>query len=184
MFVINIVIALVIFLTSALMSWTHGIDITLGNYLWLPMGAKILAFLLFGLWALPGVLLGSLMSGYILYNFLNVDPIYGPLGSLIGTFAPMSAILIMRYFNLSTFFDGDKKLEFSHVIFLIVLSSIINTLLKLFLYFGRVSGVDQQQIDSSEFILSYLTGDILGGIVFILLTIKIFMPLLIRFKLI
>ncbi|MDC1104965.1 hypothetical protein OAS61_01115, partial [Candidatus Thioglobus sp.] len=84
------------------MSWTNGIDITLGNYLWLPMGAKILAFLLFGLWALPGVLLGSLMSGYILYNFLNVDPIYGPLGSLIGTFAPMSAILIMRYFNLST----------------------------------------------------------------------------------
>jgi integral membrane sensor domain MASE1 len=75
MFVINTIIALVIFLTSALMSWTNGIDITLGNYLWLPMGAKILAFLLFGLWALPGVLLGSLMSGYILYNFLNVDPI-------------------------------------------------------------------------------------------------------------
>ena len=64
MFVINIVIALVIFLTSALMSWMHGIDITLGHHLWLPMGAKILAFLLFGLWALPGVLLGSLMSGH------------------------------------------------------------------------------------------------------------------------
>ncbi len=52
MFVINTIIALVIFLTSALMSLTNGIDITLGNYLWLPMGAKILAFLLFGLWAL------------------------------------------------------------------------------------------------------------------------------------
>ncbi|MDB2589565.1 hypothetical protein N9Y32_00860 [Candidatus Thioglobus sp.] len=184
MFIINIIIALVIFLTSALMTWTSGIDISVGNYLWLPMGAKILAFLLFGFWALPGVLLGSLMSGYILYNFLNVDPIYGPLGSLIGAFAPMGAILIMRYFNLSTFFDSDKKLEFRHVIFLIVLSSIINTIFKLFLYFGKVSGVDDQQIDSPEFILSYLTGDILGGVVFILLTIKIVMPILLRFKLI
>ncbi|MDB3869667.1 hypothetical protein N9351_02250 [Candidatus Thioglobus sp.] len=184
MFIINIIIALVIFLTSALMTWTGGIDISVGNYLWLPMGAKILAFLLFGFWAFPGVLLGSLMSGYILYNFLNVDTIYGPLGSLIGAFAPMGAILIMRYFNLSTFFDSDKKLEFRHVIFLIVLSSIINTIFKLFLYFGRVSGVDDQQIDSPEFILSYLTGDILGGVVFILLTIKIVMPILLRFKLI
>ncbi|MDB3893267.1 hypothetical protein N9345_03660 [Candidatus Thioglobus sp.] len=184
MFIINIIIALVIFLTSALMTWTSGIDISVGNYLWLPMGAKILAFLLFGFWALPGVLLGSLMSGYILYNFLNVDPIYGPLGSLIGAFAPMGAILIMRYFNLSTFFDSDKKLEFRHVIFLIVLSSIINTIFKLFLYFGKVSGVDDHQIDSPEFILSYLTGDILGGVVFILLTIKIVMPILLRFKLI
>jgi hypothetical protein len=184
MFAINIVIALVIFSTSALMSWMHGIDITLGHYLWLPMGAKILAFLLFGLWALPGVLLGSLMSGYILYDFLNVDPVYGPLGTLVGAFAPMIAILIMRYFHLSNFFDNDKKLEFRHVIFLIVLSSIINTLSKLFIYLGRVSGPNNHQIDSTEFILSYLTGDILGGIVFIMLTIKIFMPILLRFKLI
>jgi hypothetical protein len=40
------------------MAQLFSADITIGNYLWLPMGAKILAFLLFSIYALPVVLLG------------------------------------------------------------------------------------------------------------------------------
>ena len=63
----TLITAAVVFLTSDLMSHFDAGDITIGNYLWLPMGAKILAFLLFGFWAFPGVLLGSLMSGVLIY---------------------------------------------------------------------------------------------------------------------
>ncbi|MCS5589071.1 MAG: hypothetical protein NZ824_03780 [Candidatus Thioglobus sp.] len=171
-FVNNIVIAIVVFLTSAMMSFMYGADITIGNYLWLPMGAKILAFLLFGVWAFPGVLLGSLMSGIFLYDFWSGNTFYGPLGTLAGAVAPMLAIMIMHYFRLSDFFDKDKII-FKHVIFLIILSSLINTLTKLFLYIDKVNDVDGKDVDAVQFIQSYLVGDILGGIVFIVIVLKL-----------
>ncbi|TEU28542.1 MAG: hypothetical protein E3I13_00085 [Gammaproteobacteria bacterium] len=171
-FVNNIIIAVVVFLTSALMSFMYGNDITIGSYLWLPMGAKVMAFLLFGMWAFPGVFLGSLMSGIFLYDFWNGNAFYGPLGTMAGVIAPMLAIVIMRYFRLSNFFDKDKII-FRHVIFLIILSSLINTLTKLFLYIEKVSNVDGKKVDAIEFIQSTLTGDILGGIVFVFIVLKL-----------
>ena len=184
MLTINALIALVVFATSFLMAWLSGVDIALGNYLWLPMGAKILAFLLFGFWAFPGVLLGSLMSGFLLYDFWNVNPIYGPLGSLVGVCAPMLAILIMRFFRLSDFFNEGLKIQFGHVLFLVILSALINTLFKLFIYLNKVSHLNGQTIDVAQFIQSYLVGDILGGIVFIYIVFKFFAPQLVNHKLI
>ena len=182
MLVINLVIATVVFLTSALMSYMYGIDFTIGNYLWLPMGAKVLAFLLFGVWALPGVLLGSLMSGMFLYDFWSGNTFYGPLGTLVGVFAPMAAIMIMRFFHLSSFFD-EVKINFRHVIFLIVLASIINTLAKLFLYIDKVKDIDGKEVNAITFIQSYLTGDILGGLVFVFVFLQVLLPYLIKRKL-
>ena len=183
MYINNIIIAIVVFLTSALMSFMYGIDFTIGNYLWLPMGAKVLAFLLFGIWALPGVLLGSLMSGMFLYDFWSGNTFYGPLGTLVGVFAPMAAIMIMRYFRLSNFFD-EGNINFRHVLFLIILSSLINTLTKLFLYIDKVRGIDGKEVDALDFIQSYLTGDILGGIVFVVIVLKLLLPFLRNRKLI
>lgn len=165
------------------MSFMYGIDITIGNYLWLPMGAKILAFLLFGLWAFPGVLLGSLMSGIFLYDAWNGNTFYGPLGTMAGVIAPMLAIMTMRYFRLSEFFDKDK-IVFGHVIFLIILSSLINTLTKFFLYADKVKNIDGKEVDAIQFIQSYLTGDILGGVVFIVVVLKLLMPTLRKLKII
>jgi hypothetical protein len=175
----NFAIIAVVYLTSALMSWMYGVDITIGNYLWLPMGAKVLAFLLFGVWALPGVLIGSLMSGMFLYDFWSGNTFYGPLGTLVGVFAPMAAIMIMKHFHLSSFFD-DAKINFRHVLFLIILSSVINTLAKLFLYIDKVENIDGKSVDALNFIQSYLTGDILGGIVFVFIVLKILLPVVIK----
>ena len=184
MLITNVLIALVVFATSFLMAWLSGVDIALGNYLWLPMGAKVLAFLLFGLWAFPGVLLGSLMSGFLLYDFWNVNPIYGPLGSLVGALAPMLAILIMQFFRLSNFFNDGMKVQFGHVLFLVILSALINTLVKLFIYLNKVTYLDGQAIDPVQFIQNYLVGDILGGFVFIYIVFKFFAPQLVKHKLI
>ncbi|MCH9646315.1 MAG: hypothetical protein K0U08_06705 [Proteobacteria bacterium] len=184
MLITNVLIALVVFATSFLMAWLSGVDIALGNYLWLPMGAKVLAFLLFGFWAFPGVLLGSLMSGFLLYDFWNVNPIYGPLGSLVGALAPMLAILIMQFFRLSNFFNDGMKVQFGHVLFLVILSSLINTLFKLFIYLNKVTDLNGQAIDPVQFIQNYLAGDILGGFVFIYIVFKFFTPQLVKHKLI
>jgi len=164
------------------MAQLFSIDITVGNYLWLPIGAKILAFLLFGFWAFPGVLIGSLMSGIFLYDSWNGNTIYGPLGTLAGVLAPMFAIGIMRFFSLSNFFEGGK-LVYGHIIFLVILSSLINTLTKLFLYFDKIEGVDGAEVDALKFLESYLTGDILGGLVFVFVAIKIFLPSIVKHKL-
>jgi hypothetical protein len=107
------------------MSFLYGNDIAIGNYLWLPMGAKILAYLLFGTWAFFGVLIGSLMSGIFLYDFWHGNEVYGPLGTLVGVLAPLAAIAIMRYFDLSTVITVGK-INFRHVIFLVILSSLPN----------------------------------------------------------
>ncbi|RUM77648.1 MAG: hypothetical protein DSZ13_01240 [Candidatus Thioglobus sp.] len=178
----NFAIIAVVYLTSALMSWMYGVDITIGNYLWLPMGAKVLAFLLFGIWALPGVLIGSLMSGMFLYDFWIGNTFYGPLGTLVGVFAPLLAIMVMRHFHLSNFFDAGK-INFRHVLFLIILSSLINTLAKLFLYIDKVKGIDGKSVDALNFIQSYLTGDVLGGIVFVFIVLKVLLPVVIKFGL-
>ncbi|HAD99271.1 MAG TPA: hypothetical protein DCG46_04925 [Gammaproteobacteria bacterium] len=183
MYINNIIIAIVVFLTSALMSFMYGIDITIGNYLWLPMGAKVLAFLLFGLWAFPGVLLGSLMSGIFLYDVWSGNTFYGPLGTLVGVLAPLFAIMIMRYFRLSNFFD-EGVINFRHVLFLIILSSLINTLTKLFLYIDKVRDIDGKEVDALNFIQSYLTGDILGGIAFVIIVLKLLLPFLRNRKLV
>ncbi len=148
------------------------------------MGAKVLAFLLFGFWAFPGVLLGSLLSGFLLYDFWNVNPIYGPLGSLVGALAPMLAILIMQFFRLSNFFNDGMKVQFGHVLFLVILSSLINTLFKLFIYLNKVTDLNGQAIDPVQFIQNYLAGDILGGFVFIYIVFKFFTPQLVKHKLI
>lgn len=183
MLVNNLSIATIVFLTSALMGYMSGFDFTIGNYLWLPMGAKVLAFLIFGFWALPGVLLGSLMSGVFLYDFWSGNTFYGPLGTLAGVLAPFFAIMIMRYFRLSDFFDKDK-IVFQHVIFLIILSSLINTLTKLFLYIDEVKNIDGKEVEALNFIQSYLIGDVSGGIVFVIIILQFLLPSLRKSKLI
>jgi len=182
LFKTTLITAAVVFLTSDLMSHFDAGDITVGNYLWLPMGAKILAFLLFGYWAFPGVLLGSLMSGVFLYDSWNGNTFYGPLGTFAGVMAPMLAVAIMRLFHLSNFFK-DGKLVYGHIVFLVILSSLINTIAKLFLYIDKVKGIDGKEVDAIQFIQSYLTGDILGGLVFVFVVIKIFLPIILKNKL-
>ena len=82
--------------------------------------------------------------------------------NLVGTFAPLLAITSMKFFKLSSFFEGGK-LVFQHLLFLAILTAFYNTLMNFFVwsYFSLVEG-SRVSIDAVYFIMNYLIGDVLG----------------------
>jgi len=141
---------------------THS-DFSIGSLLYLPMGAAIFAYLLFGFGVLPGVAIANTLIGYFLWDNWLGSGVTGFSGHVVvGSLAPIAAILIMKYFKLSNFFEG-KQLNFRHVIFLVILTALINTLLKFFIFMSVMPEFN----DPAKFISTYLVGDILGGLVFI-----------------
>jgi hypothetical protein len=154
-------------------------DLSIGNYLWLPIGASILSYLLFGFKTFFGVFLGFALATIILKGSFDAVSVYSWMGRLITSLAPIVAIVMMRAFHLSDFFDSGK-INFAHVVFLVILTSLISTLTKFFIY-----PINEAVISNPvAFVQSYLLGDIIGGIVFIYVAIKIFTPLLVKNKLI
>jgi len=85
----------------------------------------------------------------------------------------------MRFFHLSDFFDSGK-VNFAHIVFLVILSSLVSTLAKFFIYPINEATISNPVV----FIQSYLLGDVIGGIVFIYIAVKVFVPLMVKNKLI
>ncbi len=156
------------------------IDVSIANYIWLPMGAAILAPLLFGFKSFPGVLIGYMLATFITKGGVW-EPvyIYSYIGKFIDSLAPIVSILIMRFFRLSDFFDSGKA-NYSHIMFLVILTSLMATLAKVFVYPMQGKLIP----DPVLFIQTYAASDILGGIVFIYVALKIFAPRLIKNQLI
>ena len=59
----NLIAFLGVFLASVAMQKLSGFDVEVGSYLYLPIGAKILIFLLFGRQVLPGVIASCIFCG-------------------------------------------------------------------------------------------------------------------------
>lgn len=149
-----------------------------GSPLFLPMGAEILAYLIFGYRVLPGVMTANFGVGCILWHDWFGSLVFGFLGhTVFGSIAPILAIQLMRSLHLSDFFQGDK-INFRHILFLILLTALINTLGKFFIYMNHID----ETIDPVMFLLSYLGGDILGALVFIVLALKL-MPFVFKSRL-
>ena len=163
------IVTFVLVITSLLMVEGLGhIDFSNGNLLYLPLGASIFAYLLYGFGVLPGVALANTLVGYLLWdNWFGGGMSSFIAHVVVGSLAPIAAMMIMKLFHLSNFFDG-KELNFRHIIFLVLLTAIINTLLKFFIFMS----VLPESPNPSEFISTYLVGDILGGLVFIYLVSK------------
>jgi hypothetical protein len=70
---------------------------------------------------------------------------------------------------LSNFFD-DNKVNIGHIVFLVLLSAVISTLLKTFFVY---QSAEKFLADPVGHIGSYLVGDMIGGIVFIYIGIKV-----------
>ena len=164
----NIVAFVLVIISSLIIERTTHIEISIGNLLYLPMGAAIYSYLLYGFGALPGLAIANTLVGYFIWdNWFDLGLTGFFAHVVVGSLAPIAAILIMRYFKLSKFFD-DGDLNFRHVIFLVILTALINALLKFFIFMS----VLPESPDPSEFISPYLVGDILGGLVFIYLVSK------------
>jgi integral membrane sensor domain MASE1 len=176
-FISHTLIALTMVMVSRLLiSGFDSKDFVIGNYLWLPIGAVILSYLLFGFKVFPGVLLGYLIAemlieGSVAGMYLDADISQRELLSrTMSSLGPIFAIVIMRAFSLSNFFD-DNKINIGHIFFLVLLSAVISTLLKTFFVYKEAVKFLENPV---EHIGSYLVGDMIGGIVFIYIGIKVF----------
>jgi len=165
----TLIALMMVALSRVLISGLDSTDFVIGNYLWLPIGAAIFSYLLFGFKVFPGVLLGYLIAEVIIEGSIADISQREVLSRTMSSLAPIFAIGIMRVFNLSNFFD-DNKVNIGHIVFLVLLSAVISTLLKTFFVY---QSAEKFLADPVGHIGSYLVGDMIGGIVFIYIGIKV-----------
>ena len=159
-----IVLVLVFFVTL----FNGDVEAIAGTQIWLQIGMITLCYLLFGYRVFFGVIAAIELSGLLIWHW-DIYSTLNHLIAIIGAISPLLAIASMRVFKLSSFFDGEQ-LVFQHVIFLVILTALYNTLMKFFAYTtiqNNFFPLDPAPVNitATEFIQSYLYGDILGGLV-------------------
>lgn len=148
----------------SVIAYFEGFGVYTGSLIFFPLGATILSYYLYGYRALLGVLLIKVLAGFF-YN--TPSDIFWEF-AIIGWLGPLVAIILLRYFRLG--FTG-KTLDtnIGHIIFLIIFSAIINTLLKFIAFYSHHHNTFSehwQQPDSVFFLSTYLPGDTIGGFIF------------------
>ena len=141
-----------------------------GNLIWLPLGAVSLCYLLFGFRIVLAVFLAIMFSAH----WFHAEPLFiisQNIVHLMGAVAPLLAIASMKFFKLSNFFEGDK-LVFQHLLFLVILTALYNTLMKFFAF----SYFDNFSINAEKFIQGYLLGDILGCLTVLFFAALVIVP--------
>ena len=110
------------------------IDISLANYMWLPIGSTIIVTLMFGFSrSFYGILTALLLVAGINKGFVWDPYQFSYIGKVIDSLGPIVSIMMMRVFQLSDFFDSGK-VNHLHIVFLVILNSIVVTLPKVFIY--------------------------------------------------
>jgi hypothetical protein len=141
-----------------------------GNFIWLPLGTVSLCYLLFGFRIVIAVFLAIMFSAH----WFHEEPLFiltKNMVHLVGTLAPLLAIASMKFFKLSNFFEGGK-LVFQHLLFLVLLTALYNTLMKFFVF----SYFDNLSINAVKFIQGYLLGDILGCLAVLFFAVLVVVP--------
>ena len=141
-----------------------------GNLIWLPLGTVLLCYLLFGFRIVIAVFLAIMFSAH----WFHEEPLFiltKNMVHLVGTLAPLLAIASMKFFKLSNFFEGGK-LVFQHLLFLVLLTALYNTLMKFFVF----SYFDNLSINAVKFIQGYLLGDILGCLAVLFFAVLVVVP--------
>ncbi len=167
-FLNNLIAFSAIFLASIAMQQLSGFDAEIGSYLYLPIGVKILVFLLFGRQVLPGVMASCIFCGVVLFSSWGGNFAWGAAGAIMGALAPLFSIWFIQKCNLCDFTEL-KKIDFRHVLFLIFFTAIIHSLTRFVIY----AKSDVFSISPVDFLTHYLIGDMIGGIVVIWLVLKL-----------
>ena len=138
---------------------------TIAYSIYMPHGTRILFFLIYGFWSIPGMLLAHIITGYNNDGFIGFDFIM-IVAILISVFSVPLACLILRNF----FKDIQSTLNLftpSYLISLTLLSSFINASLANLLRLTTMFNNDLDRFLSEFF--GYFFGDILGVIVIVML---------------
>jgi len=141
-----------------------------GNFIWLPLGTVSLCYLLFGFRIVIAVFLAIMFSAHWFHEE-SLFILAKNMVHLVGTLAPLLAIASMKFFKLSNFFEGGK-LVFQHLLFLVILTALYNTLMKFFVF----SYFDNLSINAVKFIQGYLLGDILGCLAVLFFAVLVVVP--------
>ena len=138
---------------------TGGLNIDIGSYLYLPLGAYAFCWIIYGKWGLPGQFFLSLLMSLYWELDSNIFIQY----TLINVFGPVMAVSIFRVLEVYKFKDI-KSEKILAILFLCIVLALLNSLSKFFVYF-----MTENQITSAfDFLATYLPGDIVGSFVFII----------------
>ena len=173
----NLAVLLLVFFVTLI---NGDVEAIAGTQIWLQIGMITLCYLLFGYRVFFGVVAAIELSGLLIWHWDTSSPL-NHLIAVVGAISPLLALASMRVFKLSSFFDGEQ-LVFQHVIFLIILTALYNTLIKFFVYTtiqNNFFPLDSAtvNISATEFIQSYLYGDILGGLVILFFATLLIEPM-------
>jgi hypothetical protein len=164
----NLIAFMAVFLASLLMINLSNFDVEVGSYLYLPIGAKILVFLLFGRHVLPGVIISCIICGVVLFSSWGGNFVWGATGAIMGAITPIASMWILEYFKLADYSEL-KIINFKHILFLIFFTSILHAISRFIIY----AKSEVFSINPVDFLAHYLIGDMLGGIVVIWTVLKI-----------
>ena len=138
---------------------TGGLDIDIGSYLYLPLGAYAFCWVIYKKWSLPGQLLISILMSF----YWELDSSIFALFTIINVFGPVMAVSIFRVLEVYQFKDIKSETTLA-ILFLCIVLALLNSLSKFFVYF-----MTENQITSAfDFLATYLPGDIVGSFVFII----------------
>ena len=173
----NLAVLLLVFFVTLI---NGDVEAIAGTQIWLQIGMITLCYLLFGYRVFFGVVAAIELSGLLIWHWDTSSPL-NHLIAVVGAISPLLALASMRVFKLSSFFDGEQ-LVFQHVIFLVILTALYNTLMKFFAYTTIQSNffpLDPATVNitATEFIQSYLYGDILGGLVILFFATLLIEPM-------
>ena len=136
---------------------------TIAYSIYMPHGTRILFFLIYGFWSIPGMFLAHIITGFNNDGFIALDLIMIK-AILISVFCVPVASLILR-----NFFKGIKTAKNlfipSYIISLTLLSSLINASLTNLLRLVTRFNYDLDRFLSEFF--GYFFGDILGVVVIV-----------------
>ncbi|MDC9727348.1 MAG: hypothetical protein PSN35_05905 [Candidatus Thioglobus sp.] len=89
--------------------------VELSAWLYLPLGAKILMYLLFGFRVLPGILAACVTSGVVLFASWGDNLLLGVLSAGAGVIAPIVVMSGMKLAKICNF-DYLGNIDFRHIL--------------------------------------------------------------------
>ena len=141
---------------------TGGLNIDIGSYLYLPLGAYAFCWIIYGKWGLPGQLLISILMSF----YWELDSNIFAQFTLINVFGPVIAVSIFSALEVYHFKDIKSENTLA-ILFLCFVLALFNSLSKFFTFFIT----DNQPTSAFDFLATYLPGDIIGSFVFIVFAI-------------
>lgn len=143
---------------------------TIAYSIYMPHGTRILFFLIYGFWSIPGMFLAHIITGFNNNGFIAFDFIMF-VTILIAIFCVPVASLFLRNF-FQDIYKNQNFFNTSYIISLTLLSAFINASLTNLLRLFTIFNYDKDRFLQEFF--GYLFGDILGVIliVFMFLILK------------